>query len=385
MTTADGSAPGDDEAQLVKALQGMPDDVHMSAFLHEAAQETVGAWHPQGLRFSDLTTLRLGGPAGDVAVADTQELLVAEALAADEEGVPLLVVSGGSNIVVADEGWAGRTLLVRSRGIHRDGEEVTAAAGESWDEFVETMVTEERAGVEALSGIPGSVGSTPIQNVGAYGQEVADTITGGLVWDRRERVETWLAPGQCGFGYRTSVFKREPQRFLVLAVRFRLPVGRSGSEVRYAELARELGVEVGQRASVGDVRQAVLPLRARKGMVLDDADHDTWSAGSFFTNPVVGLRQAEQLPESAPRYPAGQGQAKLSAAWLIEHAGIGKGFRLRPDAKAAVSSKHTLALTNRGGATTVELLDLAKAIRGQVHSAFGIELLPEPVLVNCSL
>lgn len=362
----------------------MPDDAHMSSFLHDPASEALGADHVDGLNFSELTTLRLGGACTDVVVADTQELLISETQSADGDGTPLLVVAGGSNMVVADAGWPGRALLVRTRGIHIDADEVTVAAGEPWDEFVQAMVDEGRVGVEALSGIPGSVGSTPIQNVGAYGQEVAETITAVLVWDRRRLTEKWLTAEQCGFGYRTSEFKRDPQRWLVLAIRLRLPHAES-SPIRYAELARLLDVEVGQSAPLAEVREAVLALRAQKGMVLDAADHDTWSAGSFFTNPLIAVAQAAQLPVGAPRYPTNEGRVKTSAAWLIEQAGIGKGFTLTPDARVGVSTKHTLALTNRGGATTAELLELARHIRAQVREYFDIELQPEPVLIGCQL
>ena len=247
------------------------------------------------------------------------------------------------------------------------------------------MVDEGRGGIEALSGIPGLTGATPIQNVGAYGQEVAETVRGVLVWDRRSHTERWLTAEQCGFGYRTSAFKRNPHRHLVLAVRFQLPQGQPGSPVRYAELAGELGVSVGDFAPLADVRDAVLRLRSGKGMVLDADDHDTWSAGSFFTNPILSASAAEALPPEAPRYPQPDGSVKTSAAWLIEQAGFGKGFALSAGARAAVSSKHSLALTNRGGATTAELLELARAIRDGVREQFQIELQPEPLLVGRSL
>lgn len=377
--------PLPNEDEVIEALRAIPADAAMGAFLHGAAEEHLGAAHVDGVRFEALTTLRLGGPCADVVVGDTQEVLVAETLGADAEGVPLLVVAGGSNLVVADAGWSGRSLLIRTRGIHRDGDEVTVAAGEPWDEFVQAMVSEGRGGVEALSGIPGLTGATPIQNVGAYGQEVAETIAGVLVWDRRSNTERWMNPQQCGFGYRTSVFKVNLQRYLVLAVRYRLPAGTTSSPVKYAELAGELGVTVGEVAPLVDVRAAVLTLRARKGMVLDESDHDTWSAGSFFTNPILSGSAADALPSGAPRYPQADGSVKTSAAWLIEQAGFAKGFALSPTSRVAVSSKHTLALTNRGGASTAELLDLARVIRDGVQSRFGVELRPEPTLIDCEL
>lgn len=390
MTTGGGQEPvapteAAEAKDITDALRSMPEDAAMGSYLHGAAEEHLEAAHADGVLLSDLTTLRLGGPCADVVIGDTQEVLVSEALAADADEVPLLVVGGGSNLVVADTGWSGRALLIRTRGIHREGDEVTVAAGEPWDEFVEVMVAEGRGGVEALSGIPGLTGATPIQNVGAYGQEVAETITGVLVWDRRSHTERWLTAQQCGFGYRTSAFKRNAQRYLVLAVRFQLPQGRPGSPVRYAELAGELGVQAGEVAPLGEVRDAVLRLRNRKGMVLDAADHDTWSAGSFFTNPILSSAVADVLPAEAPRYPQADGSVKTSAAWLIEQAGFSKGFALTEVAPVAVSGKHTLALTNRGGATTVQLLELARAIRDGVHARFDITLQPEPVLVDCAL
>lgn len=378
--TADGDA-----ADIAAALQAMPAAQAMGSYLEGAAVEHLDAAHVDGRRFADLTTLRLGGPCADIVVGDTQEVLISETSAADTDAVPLLLVAGGSNLVVADAGWSGRALLIRTRGIHRDGDEVTVAAGEPWDEFVAAMVAEGRGGLEALSGIPGRTGATPIQNVGAYGQEVAETITGVLVWDRRSHTEQWLTPQQCEFGYRTSLFKRNPQHHLVLAVRFRLPLGQAGSPVRYAELADALGIQVGEAAPLGAVREAVLKLRSRKGMVLDPDDHDTWSAGSFFTNPILTKDSAAGLPSDAPRYPQPDGSVKTSAAWLIEQAGITKGFALRADSRVAVSSKHTLALTNRGGGATDELLELARFIRGEVYDRFGVTLQPEPVLVDCHL
>ncbi|MCW2758471.1 MAG: murB, partial [Nocardioidaceae bacterium] len=259
------------------------------------------------------------------------------------------------------------------------GASVTVAAGESWDTFVATAVARGWVGVEALSGIPGSVGGTPIQNVGAYGQEVADTVARVRTWDRVDRTLRTYAAADCGFGYRTSRFKQDPQRHVVLDVTFQLPLGDLGAPVRYAELARTLGVEEGGRAPLADVRAAVLALRAGKGMVLDEADHDTWSAGSFFTNPVLA---ASDVPAGAPTWAQPDGRVKTSAAWLIEHAGFARGHAR---GRVALSDKHTLALTNRGGATTAELLALAVEIRDGVELEFGVRLVPEPTLVGCSL
>ncbi|HEU4514693.1 MAG TPA: UDP-N-acetylmuramate dehydrogenase, partial [Nocardioidaceae bacterium] len=277
------------------------------------------------------TTLRLGGPAARFVEATTEDALVETVRAADETGEPLLLVAGGSNLVVADEGFPGTVLGIATRGVSVEqddcsGATVTVAAGESWDALVERAVDEGWVGVEALSGIPGSVGATPIQNVGAYGQEVAETIASVRCWDRQERVVRTIAAADCGFGYRTSRFKRDPGRYLVLTVTFQLRLGDLGAPVRYAELARTLGVEPGERVPAGKVRDAVLGLRRGKGMVLDDEDHDTWSAGSFFTNPLLAPEQAALLPDDAPRWEQPDGRVKTSAAWLIERSGFTKGY-----------------------------------------------------------
>ncbi|EFQ82283.1 UDP-N-acetylenolpyruvoylglucosamine reductase domain protein [Aeromicrobium marinum DSM 15272] len=336
---------------------------------------------------AELTTLRVGGPAAEVVDATDAGELVAAVREADEAGRPLLLVAGGSNLVVADDGFDGRVVLVRSRGITVSadacsGASVTVAAGEPWDAFVRTAVERGWVGVEALAGIPGSVGATPIQNVGAYGQEVADTIASVRTWDRRESRIRTLAAADCGFAYRHSRFKADPRRFVVLDVTFQLPLGDLGAPVGYAELARSLHVQVGDRAPAADVREAVLRLRAGKGMVLDESDHDTWSAGSFFTNPLLGPEVAASLPADAPRFDQPDGTVKTSAAWLIDRAGFGRGHG---EGAARLSTKHTLALTNRGGATAADLLALAREVRDGVRQQFGVDLQPEPVLVGCRL
>jgi UDP-N-acetylmuramate dehydrogenase len=339
------------------------------------------------LVLADRTTLRLGGPAARTVTPGSAEELVRAVADADAAGEQVLLLAGGSNLVVADAGFPGTVVDIATRGVHVEsdacgGAEVTVAAGESWDDLVATAVAEEWVGVEALAGIPGSVGATPIQNVGAYGQEVADTVARVRVYDRHEQRVHTLAAADCGFGYRWSRFKADPGRWAVLEVTFQLRLGSLGAPVRYAELARTLGVEVGARAPAAEVREAVLALRRGKGMVLDDADPDTWSAGSFFTNPVVA---PDLVPEGAPAWPQDDG-LKTSAAWLIEHAGFGKGYGLeREDARVGLSTKHTLALTNRGGATTEDLLALAREIRDGVTDRFGITLVNEPVLVGCKL
>jgi UDP-N-acetylmuramate dehydrogenase len=336
---------------------------------------------------AELTTLRLGGPAPAVLEAATEDVLVDVVRIADEGGDPPLLVAGGSNLVVADEGVDRTVIRVLTQGVVVDldscsGAMVTVQAGETWDAIVARAVDEEWVGVEALSGIPGSVGATPIQNVGAYGQDVAQTIASVRVFDRYDREIRTVAAADCGFTYRSSRFKAEPNRFVVLTVTFQFPLGDLGAPVAYAELARTLGVEIGARAPAARVREAVLELRRGKGMVLDADDHDTWSAGSFFTNPFLSATEAEALPADAPRFVQPDGSVKTSAAWLIEKAGFSRGHG---SGRVSLSTKHTLALTNRGGATTEELLALAREVRDGVHSAFGITLVPEPMLVGCEL
>jgi UDP-N-acetylmuramate dehydrogenase len=337
----------------------------------------------------DHTTLRLGGPARDWVEATTEREVVDAVRRLDAAGEPVLVLAGGSNLVVADEGFDGTVVKVATSGVASDSDDpddlaclgavtVTVAAGENWDTLVARAVDAGWVGIEALSGIPGSVGATPIQNVGAYGQEVSDTLASVRTWDREEGRLRTFAAADCGFGYRTSRFKEEPGRFVVLDVTFLLRQGTLGAPVRYAELAATLGVEQGERAPLADVRAAVLKLRSGKGMVLDPEDHDTWSAGSFFTNPVVA---ADAVPEGAPAWPQ-DGGVKTSAAWLIEHAGFTKGYG---GDRLSLSTKHSLALTNRGGATTADLLALAREIRDGVEARFGIRLVNEPVLVGCTL
>jgi UDP-N-acetylmuramate dehydrogenase len=274
---------------------------------------------------------------------------------------------------VADAGVPGRVVRIATRGIERDGTRLAVAAGEDWDALVARCVTEGLQGFECLSGIPGSVGATPIQNVGAYGQEVAETVESVRVFDRETgRVED-MSAADCGFVYRGSVFKYHDRR-VVLSVTFRMGGIAMSGPLRYAELARALGVPVGGSAPLADVREAVLTLRRRKGMVIDPADPDSVSAGSFFTNPIL-----ETAPDGAPAWPEPDGRVKTSAAWLIERAGFHKGYG---HGRIGISSKHTLALVNRGGGTTAELLALAHEIAAGVRDRFGIDLHPEPVLVG---
>jgi UDP-N-acetylmuramate dehydrogenase len=336
---------------------------------------------------AELTTLRLGGPARRLVEARTEAELLETVRECDASGEPLLVLGGGSNLVVADEGFDGTVVAVRTHGVDLGGPTcggttVTVAAGEPWDALVARLVEQELVGVEALSGIPGSTGAVPVQNVGAYGQEVAQTIASVRTWDRRADEQRTFAAADCGFGYRDSRFKAEPGRYLVLEVAFQLVRGSLSTPIGYAELARRLGVDVGERAPLGQVRETVLQLRAGKGMVLDPADHDTWSAGSFFTNPVLDATEAARLPADAPRWEQPDGTVKTSAAWLIDHAGFARGHA---HGRVALSGKHPLALTNRGHASTAELLELAREVRDGVLDRFGVRLVNEPVTVGCSL
>ena len=332
------------------------------------------------------TTFRLGGPARRFVEATTEQQLIDTVADCDSRGEPVLVLGGGSNVLIADEGFDGTVVKVATRGVRAEaadcsGAQLEVAAGEVWDDLVARAVAAQWSGMETLSGIPGSVGAVPIQNVGAYGAEVATLIQRVRTWNRAEGAIRTFAAAECGFGYRDSRFKREKGRHLVLRVDFQLPLGELGQPVRYPELARALGVAVGQRAPASRVRETVLAIRRRKGMVLDANDHDTWSAGSFFTNPILTPEQAASLPAEAPRFSAGEG-VKTSAAWLIQHAGFPAGHGSGP---ARLSTRHVLALTNRGHAATADVLALAREIRDGVRERFGITLVPEVNLVGVSI
>jgi UDP-N-acetylmuramate dehydrogenase len=347
----------------------------------------------EAVELATCTTLRVGGPAARFVSASSTDRVIDAVSECDARGEPVLVLGGGSNLLVSDEGFDGTVVRIDTVGFTVEsadrcgGASVRVAAGEPWDALVAAAVDRRWSGVEALSGIPGSTGATPVQNVGAYGQEVADTVASVRTWDRQEgRVRT-LASADCEFSYRHSRFKEERfrggPRFVILEVTFQLVLADLSGPVRYPELARALGVEVGARAPLEDVRRAVLALRRSKGMVLDPADHDTWSAGSFFTNPLLDPAAADRLPSDAPRWPAAGGRVKTSAAWLIEHAGFTRGYGL--PGPAALSTRHTLALTNRGGARAKDVVELARTIQDGVRVAFGVELAPEPVLVGVEL
>ena len=356
-----------------------------------------GAGAAGGTRLADLTTFRVGGPAERLVTATTTDELVDAVREVDDADEPLLVVAGGSNLLVTDEPVPGTVVRIATRGVTVEsadacgGVSVRVAAGEVWDDLVARAVTEGWVGVEALSGVPGSVGATPVQNVGAYGQEVAQTIASVRVWDRYGQQVVTVPHADCRFTYRHSAFKGT-DRYVVLDVLFQLRLGELSAPVGYADLARGLGVDVGARVPLVEAREAVLAQRRRRGMVLDADDPDTWSAGSFFTNPILSPSRFEALRERVravlgadvepPTYPADEG-VKTSAAWLIERAGFTKGHGL--PGPAALSTKHTLALTNRGGASAADLLALAREVRDGVRERFGVTLVNEPVLVGLSL
>ena len=360
-----------------------------------------------GPLLAGLTTLRVGGPVGSLIEATTEHEFVDAVRTADDSGTPVLVLGGGSNVLCADAGFDGTVVrdLRAEISVQDDGMcggvTLTATAGTPWVDVVARAVDEGWVGIEALAGIPGSVGATPVQNVGAYGQEVSDVVASVRTWDRAESRMRRFAREDCRFSYRHSALKASMRvagtdgrvwlptpRFLVLDVSFQMRVGSLSVPIQYGQLGDSLGIEVGERAPLSDVRDAVLALRRSKGMVLDPDDHDTWSAGSFFTNPILGAAEAGRLRQEAPRYAARDAAltdaVKTSAAWLIEHAGFGRGFGL-PGSAAALSGKHTLALTNTGGASAGDIVALARHIRDGVRVAFDVTLEPEPVLVGVEL
>jgi UDP-N-acetylmuramate dehydrogenase len=341
--------------------------------------------------FAELTTTRVGGPIEDCVEAADEATLIDAVRSADAAGIPLVVLGDGSNLIAGDDPFRGRVVLVRTSGMKIDADDcesnmamcggvlVDVAAGMGWDDFVADAVRRQWVGVEALSGIPGRIGATPIQNVGAYGQEVAQTIARVRTFDRVDQQIRTFAAADCGFSYRNSRFKAEPGRYVVLNVTFQLKMGDLSAPIAYAELAAALGVEQEQRAPLELVREKVLELRRSKGMVLEDSDHDTWSTGSFFVNPVV---PGDQVPEGARSWPTPDGQHKLSAAWLIENAGFPKGYGAGP---AQLSGKHTLAITNRGQAQAADVISLAREIRDGVQARFGVRLTNEPNLLGVAL
>ncbi|WP_222635354.1 MULTISPECIES: UDP-N-acetylmuramate dehydrogenase [unclassified Rhodococcus (in: high G+C Gram-positive bacteria)] len=340
-------------------------------------------WAPVPTAISGLTTMRVGGPARAFAVASTSDELVSLVRDADASGTPVLLVGGGSNLVVSDDGFDGLVVKVETSGVRVDGDAMWVAAGERWDGVVARSLDEGLAGLEALSGIPGLSGATPVQNVGAYGTVTSDVLESLTVYDRETGETSVWAPERCGFGlHRQSVFKHST-RYVILDTTMRLRRSGSSDPVRYAGLADRLGVTIGDTVAAKDVREAVLDLRRQKGMVLDASDHDTWSVGSFFLNPV--LAEVPSSASRAPQYPDPSG-IKIHAAWLIQNAGFAHGYGTEfGNGTAAVSTKHVLAITNRGGATTADVMALASHIRDGVEAEFGITLVPECDLVGCSL
>ena len=367
------------------------------------------------LRLSDLTTTAVGGPAAALVEAGSEEELLSAVAAADDAAQHVLLVGGGSNILACAQPFEGMVVHVASRGVVVDEADsqvlVEVAAGHPWDDVVRETVAQGLAGLETLAGIPGTAGATPVQNVGAYGAEVSQTIERVRTWDREERRERTFGFEELEFSYRDSALKRSMNagspRYVVLSVTFRLRRQDESLPVRYAQLATALGVEAGQCAPLELVRETVLRLRASKGMVLDPEDRDTFSTGSFFTNPVVAQEElTDRIPADAPRYPVLDarghevpGAVKFSAAWLIDHAGFGKGFGLPgtrnelldldgaavAGGRASLSTKHTLAVTNRGSATGEEVAAVARTVQRGVAEVFGITLVPEPVLLGLSL
>ena len=333
------------------------------------------------------TSLHIGGPAKKLVHVATEEELVSAVKAADAAGEEVLIIGGGSNVLVGDEGFNGTVIRVETKGnsYHVDacsGGMITVAAGEDWDGFVEWILNKGFAGLETMSGIPGTVGGAPIQNIGAYGHEVSEVIARVRTWDRKTGEYRTFSNSECEFSYRSSVFKKNPGRYVIIDVTFQLRNGEMSLPITYKELASYLGVDLEARVLVSDVRKAVLALRAAKGMLLDEKDHDTWSAGSFFVNPIVSKEIAATLPADAPRWPQADGRIKTSAAWLMENAGMKKG---KAHNGAAISSKHVLALVNTGSATAADIVDIARSARSAVQEKFGITLEPEVQFVGLSL
>ena len=328
---------------------------------------------------ADLTTMHVGGTPSSLVTVTSEAEIIDAVRTADEEGREILILGGGSNMVVADD-FNGDVIHIKSEGIENDssacaGAWVTVQSGHEWDDFVAHSVRNEWVGIEALSGVPGSTGATPLQNVGAYGQQVSETIAQVRAWNRQTNAIDTIFLDKCDFGYRSSIFKKNPNTWVVLSVVYQLRLGTVSSPVAYKELAASLGLEVGQRTTTAALRDAVIELRKTKGMVVQHDDHDTWSVGSFFMNPRV-----EVAPEGAAAWPEPDGRIKVSAAWLIEQAGFARGFGLND--RARVSSKHTLALTNHNGASANDVIELARHIRDGVQNKFGITLVPEARLIG---
>lgn len=333
---------------------------------------------------ANLTTMHVGGQAKNLVHAKTEAELIEFVRAADHAKIPVLILGGGSNLLIADEGFEGTVIRVETSGNSYEidacsGGTITVASGEDWDSFVDFTIEKGLANLESLSGIPGTVGGSPIQNIGAYGHDVAEMIARVRAFDRINDRITTFAAADCEFGYRSSKFKSERDRWVILDVTFQLRRGEFSLPIQYPELAKFLGVEVGDRVPIVDVRRAVLELRGAKGML---ANQEIWSAGSFFINPIVSSEVADSLPIEAPRWPQTDGRIKTSAAWLMEHSGVHKGDRV---AGAQISSRHVLALSNSGNASANDIIELARVSRAKVKETFGIELEAEVQFVGLSL
>lgn len=331
---------------------------------------------------SNYTSFKVGGPANNfVRAANESEIIAAIESAGDQ---PILILGSGSNVLISDTGFPGTVIQIANNQVTSEvdacsGATLNIGAGENWDDFVKTTIDRGWAGLETLSGIPGTVGAAPIQNIGAYGHEVSEFVMRVRTYDREAKALKTFTNQECQFTYRNSTFKKNPGRYVVLEVQFNLRRGEMTTPITYAELATELGIQVGEKADVVKTREAVLKIRARKGMLLDNTDKDTFSAGSFFTNPIV---PENLIPEGAPKFAQGDGTFKTSAAWLIEQSGICKGQKLNG---AAISSKHVLAITNSGDAKAADIAALAMEVKDAVKMKFGIELIPEVNLVGISL
>lgn len=337
-------------------------------------------------QLSSFTTLRVGGPARKIVHAHSEAELIEFVKAADSAKEPILILGGGSNLLISDAGFAGTVIRVESKGNALDydacsGGMIEVSAGEDWDKFVEISIEKGFADLESLSGIPGTVGGAPIQNIGAYGHEVSETIARVKTYDRSKGEVKTFTNAECKFSYRNSIFKEQPGKYVILTVTFQLRKGAQSLPIAYAELAKQLSVNIGDRVEVTKVRQAVLKLRASKGMLIN-LENEINSAGSFFVNPILSKSAADKLPADAPRWPQNDGKVKTSAAWLMEHSGVVKGEKL---AGAQISNKHVLALTNSGDATAEDIIELARRARKKVYEKFGIKLEPEVQLVGVNL
>lgn len=337
------------------------------------------------IELSKYTSLRVGGPATKIVQVATEAQIITAIEAAGD--TPILIMGGGTNVLIADKGFDGTVIRISNNSVQSEvdacsGATLTIGAGEDWDSFVQTTIKSGFAGLETLSGIPGTVGASPIQNIGAYGHEVSEFITRVRTYDRQEKALKTFTNNECQFSYRNSLFKTHPGRYVVLEVQFQIRRGEFSDPITYLELAKRLGVQLGDKAPVVATREAVLELRANKGMLLSFDDHDSWSAGSFFTNPIISQQAADELPNAAPKWPLNDGRVKISAAWLIENAGMHKGDQV---GGARISSKHVLALTNSGTATASDIAELAKRARNQVEEMFGITLEAEVNLIGIEI